>query len=86
MPLMRTCTTKGEVIIDDGKSEIKLTKAEIENRKGRDDQVKGEMEAKAGRAIDVPVFFRKHAVTGRMMIVTGEPQPEWPDGTKWDAK
>lgn len=82
MALMRVGTLKGEVVIDDGKGEVKLSKVEVDSRKGSDEQVKGEMESKAGRSIDIPLYFRKHKDTGRMMVATGVEPEEWPDGSK----
>ena len=72
MGLKRVSTLHGELVVNDGRGEVKMTAAEVQSRKGREDRVQGELEAKAGRGLGVPVFYHKNR-DGSIAVATGAP-------------
>lgn len=72
MGLKRVSTLHGELVVNDGRGEVKLSATEVRDRKGREDKVQGELEAKAGRSLGVPVFYHKNR-DGSIAVATGTP-------------
>ena len=72
MGLKRNSTLHGELVVNDGRGEVKMTTTEIQSRKGREDQVQGELETKAGRTLAVPIFYHKNR-DGSIAVATGAP-------------
>ena len=78
MGLKRVSTLYGELVVNDGRGEVKMTATEVQGRKGPDSQVQGELESKAGRALSVPVFYHKNR-DGSPASATGVPPDVWPE-------